>query len=173
MLSDNYTDYSDIQSDILIACNFVNHRLYYKTSTTSELVTANSRTSSPYTFVQRLYSKPLAFPLRIPMMEYLNEYTFTYDDNDDDYVVYLSGYFMGDWTSVPVPYVDLTGSDLISDLIASSFFSLLQEDYSVSNAYLYSAQSMVGMAEEELVEMARGNINSRDDNKITGISLRT
>jgi len=161
MLVDKFTHYSAVLDDIKKGAGFMTYGLNVARYNTSELISSYDRLFNPFSIYQRLYSGPLPYYIRTPDTENLDVYSFDYTDVDN--IKYLSGYIVGSCTDLPIIYMDIDGTDLISDLLSSSFCSILDEDFSSAFMFLSTAQSMIGMAEEEVIEVPRGNSNRRDN----------
>ena len=169
MLVDKFTQYSGIIDDVKKGAGFLTYGLNVARYDTSTLVSSYDRLFNPFRVYQRLYSGPLPYFVRTTDTENLDVYSFDYTDVEN--IKYLSGNIVGSCTDLPIIYMDIDGNDLISDLLSCSFFSILDEDFGSAFMYLSAGQGMMSMAEEEIMEVQRGNSNRRD-NIIIPKSLR-
>ena len=169
MLIDRYENYSDIKDSILKGASFLTYNIGIRKSELLVEVASGDRLFNPFLVEQRLYRNGMPYTIPVIDESYFDEETFSISKEE---LNYLSGYVVGEFTTQTMNYYDTIETDVLADVLGSSWCSIMNGNYSDAFSCLQSAMSLVTLAKEETLETIRGNSNSREANSISSISLR-
>lgn len=169
MLSDRYEEYSAIKDSILKGAGFVTYNMAIRKSEELVSISTGDRLFNPFIVQQRLYRNGMPYTIPVLDESYFDYNTFSLSIEK---LVYLSGYAIGEFSTQIMNYYDVVGDNLVDDIMASSWCSIMNGNYSDAFSCLQSVMSLLTLAKEETTESIRGNSNSRDNNKYA-LNLRT
>jgi len=168
-----YNRYADVIDDVLQGVKLYNYNLYANKS--NSFISFSIKDKIPLFDWSKVFQPKavggMPYSLEVFNVNKFNDRTFVYDSNR---LSYFSGYLVGDTDTQIVNMYDPSDTDItiIDDILTSSWFNLLDRNYSEANSYLQSAMSLIGMMQEETLDIPSGNRNTRI-NKKNAINLRT